>query len=709
MKKAIILLLLILMLLPSIIGTKAEANSIWRDLKFTSANNTLTVKISTFLGEDLYDPYGSNAFRYLLIITAYKDVNGTWVYGNRTVLNVSNSGAGYSGSWSFQNIRPTASAIAIRGKFIASVSKSFTAFSSLSNCGPYSGWYAYKYRVVGTAESGRIVINVYGFPSGKVECSYYQTDTLLSVFQVQNPDKMEGDFELDFNSGKLSYTVTGGLANTWAVVEGCGDNFLSKTGAIAVTIYSNFTAAASDAVRAIDAALRSDSKGLVYVKEFSIKSLNLYEIAKARNKTVDKLVPSDFYFYLPSFQSVSILHIPSGYFNAAGIYAGSGLIFVHSLDTYVLLHEIAHGAGFCDPDPYGDWKKYWNSFTGASLSMFSNSTWYSKTASGVKYWVTLETVPICPMTKSLSLVFSVKSEPSGKEFDYTLSAQLGSISPASGSGTTNTKISAVYTAPSRNEAVVADYITFKLKTADGEEFAYPFFISVPKLSIFNTTLQQQYNPNQSIFAWNPYLQWLAQYALNQSASISNLTDPNAIKYAQKAEFNFQKAQEDAMKAQMSNNSCVIALLQQAAYARIQAGNAWLSLAKAYQTSWYTGIGNWYIAMPWSENVNEQATIQLAQQWEQKASILEMQAAIGCPSGFLSSGSGINPLLGILGLLSGSGGGLGGIANLCLILGVVLCGLGVLGMLTGTKELKKMFTWGAILIAIYVVLLWMGGI
>jgi hypothetical protein len=709
---AIFLVILPFLLSLNILEVKAGGNTIWGKWDLKSANNTLTVSLNTFLGKGIFFGWfaGSGSANYVLIVTSYKDVNGTWVNGNWVKYNQTLSYAGWSASFSFQNLRPTTSAVAIKGKIIAQISSSYNGLTDFHYCGAYSAYAGYSYRITGDAQTGRIVVNVYSWKDnpGAVECSYWNTgETLISVFQTPNPDKTEVDFSLDFNTMALSYSVSGGLADTWTISEGCGDSYLGKTGAISVTIYSNDTASASNAINAINNALKTDSKGLVYVKEFEIKSgINLYDLAKQKNKTVDKLVPSDFYYYLPGFQSVTIIHIPSGYFSAQGIYAGSGLIFVHSLDQYVLLHEIAHGAGFCDPDPYSQWKSYWNSLTGSAISTFTNSTWYTKLSDGTKFWVTLETVPICPMTKSLNLVFSVKSDPSGKQFDYSIVPSLGSVNPSSGSGTTNTKVTASYTAPSKSETIAVDNVVFKLKV-DNTEYDFPFLITVPKLSLFNSSLQNSWNPNQSIFSSNPYLYQLAQQALNLSSMPNNYTDPIAMSAFERAKRNFQMAFTDAQYAQKyANDSCRVALYQSASQARIQAGEAWIKVADYYQNAFR--LFNYYF----NYEINVDAMKQYAQQWEQKAQTLELQAQLGCPTGLFSSKFGINPLIGLAGLLSGSGSGflgsLGTIQTICLVLGAILTGLGFLGMITKEKDLRKLFTPGILLLAIVLVIYLIAG-
>ncbi|RLG42818.1 MAG: hypothetical protein DRN78_02815 [Thermoproteota archaeon] len=543
-------------------------------------------------------------YSYKINITEYRDVNGTWFPADKTFSGGSRNYEYYNGTvtyvtYSFDSLRPTSSAVAVRGYLTIRVPGEGVGRYFLSDGGVI--WI--------TQESNRYIFNVDDAEG-----------TLIEVFELPlSADTITISFGYDLETDSLTtYGTSVSLPTSWSPVEGCGPSHISRLGGFSITYYAENPSTASAVISRVADQIKADSHNLSWIESFEIKdAVNFTALAESKNKTVEELTPADFGFYQAPRGRITIIDVPSSINMGASGVAGPGIIFVYAPDESVLLHEIAHEAGFCDPDPYEDWKAYWDSYLGEGVeTSVGNATWQASFPDGTNFYVQLTSTPICIASKTVSLQFSVTSNPSGKTANYTISATGGQISNNRGYLTTPATVNAVYQAPLSIENPVAlDYITFSL-TYNGRTINFPFTLSVMNQSYYpnvteNSTIVQQ-------------LQDLSNSLANLTSNINStvVTDPRAVEYYTKANDNYLKAKEDAQRAQETNDSRIASMWIQAANYRIQAANLYLQAAQAIQSTL-----NLISYLPIASD-QLQGIIDQAQYWEQKAQQMEMAAATG---------------------------------------------------------------------------------
>ncbi len=702
-KRRLAVLLLFFILLVPLLNSQAETRmGIFANPEISTDNNQLVIKIRQ---ADHWSAYWSSTicFAYARIIgnltvSSYIDGNGEEHPANLTISIdpdeqkwcTSGSGNKFTIFTSdFQDLRPSESAVSISGRIILQEIP-VSSTDSFGNLGQY---------YVHFTEDGGWTATIYLVQAGE--------DDLVAVFGVV-PQTYTFDFTVDFSSGNLSLSggPNQGLPTEWQPIEGCGTPWIPKLGGFSVTYYASNPSTASSVLGRVADQIRSDSHNLSWIESFEIRdSVNFPQLAQSKNKTVSELVPADFSFYQHPTGGVTIIDVPSEINMGASGVAGPGIIFVYSPSEDILLHEIAHQVGWCDPDPYQQWKDYWNSYVMPETSQFTNETWYTK-LSDTKLWVSLISDPICPASRTMNLVFSVRSS-EDLTVAWEVRTSVGSVSPSSGTidvTPEGTKFAVLFQ-PSPTDDLMSAYVELEL-SANGESrvFHFPLLIVPEKYGnvTLNSTAIPDYSSNYTVP--DSYLQDLSNYygqistQLQDLIDANNYTKPEALQAAERAKMNLMKAQEDLQTAMQKNDTCVRNLLREAANYRQMASQYWLNYANYLQNTLNLGP----ISFSWTalSSTDIQNAKRMAQAYEQKAVSMEMQATFGCPSGILSAKSGLNPLIAFYSMLS-SYNDQQSVVHLLywglLILGGVLFIIGILQAATSKRRNYKLILVGLALI------------
>ena len=642
MRKLLVIAGLVFLILPLSLFYSSEltSESLVDSLELTAANNTLNITVTSAV--ELPAALRNPRIDLEIQIISWTEANGTEHSSNVTKsYSWFPDSSGWSKSISFEELRPDSAAVSIRGYVIAGMA----------------------------VEEGQIFYNVNGSQYSTVwedRSSYwlanvYDNDyNLVAVYSYGKESKTQ-EFELNFENSQLSLVGSqSSLPAEWSPIEGCGTPRVPKLGGFSVTYYASNPSTASSVLGRVADQIRSDSHNLSWIESFEVKdAVDFTQLAESKNKTVSELIPADFSFYQHPTGGVTIIDVPSEINMGASGVAGPGIIFVYSPNKDVLLHELAHQAGWCDPDPYGQWKDYWNSYVMPETSQFTNETWYTK-LSDTKLWVSLISDPICPASRTTNLVFSVRSS---EEVSLAWSVQVseGSVSPSSGTITATpdgVKFAVLYQPPPGADLSSA-YVELEL-SANGESRVFHFPLLIVPESYGNVTLNTTAIPDYSEDNYttpDTYLQDLSNYygqistQLQDLIDANNYTKPEALQAAERAKMNLMKAQEDLQTAMQKNDTCVRNLLREAANYRQMAAQYWLNYANYLQNTLNLGP----ISFSWTalSSTDIQNAKQMAEAYEKKAVSFEIQAQFGCPSGPLSGQYGLNPLIAFYSMLASS--------------------------------------------------------
>ena len=679
-KQLVALLLFLAIFMPSLqVRSELTAESLVESIELSAGNNTLNVSVESSVHLPL--SHRNPQVSIIIEITSWTEANGTEHPSNITKAFSGSLGVN---SFSFTDLRPDNAAISIHGYVVVSISEEEGEvqyeiegehYSSLwEDRGSY--WLVSLYR---------------GIPS-----------TLIGVYSFGKANKTQ-EFELDFQNANLRLIGGAtGLPHSWEPQEGCGTPVISKLGGFSVTYYALNSEGAASILSDVASQIRSDSGNLSWIESFEIKPpFDFDSLAKSKNKSVSELVPSDFTLGGLS-NRVVIIEIPGGTISiGAAAVEYYGYIFVDgAASKEVILHEVAHAAGFCDPDPYSEWRSYWQGYLNAPISKWTNSTWYLN-VSDTKFWVSLESAPMCPASKTTTLSFNVKSDPDSAQFTYRIAAREGTIQNGEGSATTPTTISVLYQAPATSQ-ILSDEITFEI-TRDNkmQRFTFPYMVIPPQITVGNQThdVYNQSEVSESGFT-DDQLQSILDKIANLTAETSrDWDDPTALKYANRAEENLAKAKADIEQAKATNDTCVANLLRQAANNRVLAAQNYMAAAKKYNETW--DLFGHKLTL---EDIDKYAKI--AEEYENKAQQLEFQATLGCPS----SSRGISSLVALMGMfnMDGLSSGIVTLGWVLLGIGALLLLLGILGSFLGNKKLAKFLTAGIALLVIGILVIVFGG-
>ncbi len=667
--------ILAVLLLP-LFSLKADltADSLVENMELTAASNTLNVTVTSAVKLPV-------ALRNPQISLKINIISWTEVNGTEHAVNITKSYSWYADtdgwvkSLTFDELRPDSSAVAIHGYAIVNI----------------------------ITEEGQIFYNVNGSQYSTIwedRGSYWlanvhdNSNTLVGVYSYGKADKTQ-EFTLNFENANI--TLIGSQTNlpsSWEPQEGCGAPTIPKIGGFSVTYYALNPEGAGSVLSDVAEQIKADSHNLSWIESFEIKPpYDFDSLASSKNKSISELVPVDFTLGALSGKVV-IIEIPGGSIdigaNAVEYY---GYIFIDgAASKEVLLHEIGHAAGFCDPDPYAQWRNYWNSLVLPETSAFTNETWYTK-ISGVKIWASLISDPICPASRTTQLIFKLRSS-ENIDADWSLEATAGNVDPQAGSVTITpdgVTIETIYQPPALTD-LTSVHVTLTL-TSGGESrfFDFPLLIT-PSDSYVTTT-------NDTVTNSDYNLSDLADLYGNISTQIANLDSQTyesekSMEYATRAQMNFQKAQEDLKRAMQINNSCVRDLLRRAADYRVMAAQYWWKAANLSESNL---IAVFESAI---DTLSGSNAVKMAEAYEKKAVSFELQANLGCPSGILSGSTGLSPLVAFYSLLTGgeqSGAFTTYIMWFFIILGVILT---IVGFITAIATKGK--KWGLLVAGIILI-------
>ncbi len=569
-------------------------------------------------------------------ITAYRDVNGTWhdatLTRSRWITGGFSLDSTLNYSFTFEDLRPSANADAVRGYVVLT-------FSVGSACG---SWYGDGYTASISDHDSYYAVNI------------YENGNLLSVFGV-GKESITKEFELNFTSGQITYSGSAtSLPAEWRPVEGCISPHIPKLGGFDIVYYASNPSVASGVLGRVADIVRQDSHNLSWIENIEIRdAVDFESLASSHNKTVSELTPADFDSYVSPPGKVTILDVGEIIDIGASGVAAPGIIFTVSPSEDILLHELSHQAGFCDPSPYKSWKDFWDSYVMPETSAFTNETWYTK-IDDIKLWVTLSSEPICPASKETKLEFTVRSN-EAVTVSWELDSPTGSFSPSSGTlevdpvGTIET----IYV-PDPTEGITTTEVTLTI-TLNGESrvFSFPLMI-LPDEWFQNTSISNVTGP----IDFNEYKSTLPHDLMNLYENLSsqiadlengNWSNADALASAERARLDFEAARQDLQRAMQTNDTCTKRLWMDAAKYRQIAANYWLLRAKDLETFGNIAGVNWVA----SQILGDENAKRMAESYERKALTFEMQAQMGCPQGILSSGYGISPLIAFYSALSSS--------------------------------------------------------
>jgi len=548
------------------------------------------------------------------------------------------------------------------------------------------------------------------YPNEQINVS----SSIYGTVQIQ-PENTQFSLHLNLDDIARSYFEFQDISNTWQVEAGCGDGYISAKEPFEAVFYG----VPESVVIAVNETLAKDSYGHVYIKDYVI-----YKDAGLNWSDLENATPSQIYSRLPERRAFTVLNgvpnppAPSG----LGVYAGHGFAINVGQPEYIL-HELAHGMGFCDPDPYGDLKTYWSGLYRATyLSSFTNSTWHFE-ESDFHLWAYMASSPVYLSGHSGPLVLRMKASES-RTVSVSIEVALGSVSDASKQvvvGTEWTDVVFIYIPPEVDNLSIVETVFTVKEDRSGLNRVITYYLTVmpqdwtEELNLTQEEIQQIWPSNWTSFPNIPPLSqipntfWQQTYDLLTTYNWSSLNP-----YVAKAQENMQKAMEDAELSRQTNNTCVKWLYSQAAQLRYYASQLYTQAAQAWEE--VQSSMQKIQSMPWSfyeiyliqgagASWDFASLAAKASEYEAKAAQLETQAALGCPEGFLSGKTGLNPFLGL--------GGVFGLfsdwnySNLSwglFIVGAVLAAIGFIGLLFNQKSWTKMFPIGVVLCVIGLLLM-----
>ncbi len=523
---------------------------------------------------------------------------------------------------------------------------------------------------------------------GVFELYYDDTDELLDSFVVPcipTPTWTPGwnlysfhlrDFPL-YAEASITVNLTGvyseiaQIASGWEATAECGDGYLPRTDPFDAVFYG----ADTSTVNSLNESIYEASHGNVWLTDAVVRTTPELDYT---NKT-----PTDIYSLLPERATLTVLVDPNAPMDYRAIYAGRGFIIMKDDDLTVLKHEVGHGFGFCDPDPWGQVVAWWDAVFGKPpLSDFTNATWawiWEEGGETKKVWAYLVTPPLYKSGEAGDLILRVKANWDAQVVVAPKVAE-GSISPSSLTNTLTagewTDYEFTYTPPTVSDYLMVE-IAFEL-TADGTELSPArYVLLVTNASISSPCLEPGEPPEFQDLPedfWEEYSEIVGNY--------TQFEEPDAVEYALKAYENAQKAKEDYEKALASNDTCVRSLLFEAAQLRMQAAQYYYKAAQLAEEDWE--IHDWRI-LDWGGDAESYA--KAAAEYAAKAAQLEMQANLGCPSGFLSGDWGMNPLVWLASAFLGEGG-IG--INSWRIFGILLFLIGLVVLIKVRSPVLKFF-------------------
>ena len=552
------------------------------------------------------------------------------------------------------------------------------------------------------------------FPKGGMN----YTSSIYGTVEIQEAEistTMHLDLDAFASASFIDWGEAGvaSITDTWDVAEGCGDGYVSATEPFDAVFYG----VPESVVLSVNETLARDSYGHVYIRNYVI-----YQDAGLNWSELGNATPNQIYGRLPERRTFTVLNgvpsppAPSG----VGLYAGHGFAINVGTAEYIL-HELAHGMGFCDPDPYGDLRIYWSGLYRATyLSQLTNSTWHLQEGD-FHVWAYLASSPVYLSGNPGPLVLSMKTSES-RVVSISVEVALGSVSPTSKQvtiGTYWTDVVFTYNPPNVDNLSVAEAVFTIKEDQSGLSRVITYYLTImpqnwaEELNLTQEQIEQIWPSNWTELPEVPPLSQIPAGFWQQTLDMLNSYNWSSLNpYVAKAQENMEKAMEDSQLAQQTNNTCVKWLYSQAAQLRFYAAQLYTQAAQAWeqvQSSAQQVGGLWqfwplYLTQSLGAGWDFAQLAAKASEYESKAAQLEMQAMLGCPEGFLSGKTGLNPFIGLGGILGLFGGNYSSLSWLIFIVGAVLALIGFLGLLFKQKSWTRMFPIGVVLCVIGLLLM-----
>jgi len=487
------------------------------------------------------------------------------------------------------------------------------------------------------------------------------SSSIYGTVEVQ-PASVTFALHLNLDSIAMSYFEHEDIANSWNIVEGCGDGYIDPTKPFSAVFYG----VPESTIKQFNETIYKDSSGVCYISEYSIFSDSGLNWTEYENAT-----PSEIYSKLPYRADLTVANdVPSPPCPAGvgALYAGHGFI-VDAGMVDELLHEFGHACGFCDPDPWGDLKTYWRGiYVETQTAKMTNATWFIQSGD-YKLWIIQKTTNAFEGGKKKTVTFSIKAN-KDVSLKIEFSSRDGSFDTASKSVTLTTSYKDVSSdfIPEDVSSITASDITLHFGDPIDAYLTYPILIYPSEWNVETTSGNGTLGtPSANSAFWQKWEELL-------NKTMADVDDPQAMAQLKLAQYDLQKAKEAMEKAEAANSTSERMMYEMAANQWLASAEERIKAASAYDPD-VSGYFDWFL------QGKPESHIEKAEDYEQKATQYETQAEL------FQGESGASFAALLAWLESGMGSGTFYWLGFALaVLGFVML---VIGSLTKTRELRKL--------------------